>query len=622
MLNACFHPLDKLRAYGSTLHGLFDQTGAADGRVRMGGTWFDLRAELAGDYSDRVVDAYAYDYASLRNQDAHLLRVPDVAPLPFTPEQLTSELAAGRSWQNYALVSGAHFGLFGTRLNGWVWIDEQGARWHVAGGTFNNLQHDPQTALTLNLSVRPFGELGAAPVAPQLVTCTLADIGQLWPGGVADAYVWVRFACMSSHGRQALYEIYEPDNFGYQNRFPVGWLRLTLSNVSEPTAVLEVLRTRTQAYGTQSATDVSMVNRHQFVLPCEVTDEGGDEYGRRLIVNAPQPADAYMRPAPTGTGTRFGVGETESVRTQAGRIVRINFDDADQLVEFTVTQQQRLICEFGAPTLTGWSAPSIAAWFATGPVPEGVAGQEWVAPYGDGTEYTVSVGFSQSYTVREVCTQTLTRNGIELETATVSSSIAFNTTGTLRHFDYPTGIPSGSASPPELLSTELILNAAKRISEPSTVTRTAYGGNCRLNGVLLSSSGSAGSAVFSVEYGNDIYAFPNYLLGYPRNPTVTVMLTREMVGLPWSTAAERTAPVVLHSVGLLGLSSHVLHSESAELSVSYSRRRHGTYAPQAEWVNPNPAQVYTTAIRATYHPLTHEIAQDLDGSLGSTFTFI
>ena len=66
-----------------------------------------------------------------------------------------------------ALVSGARFGLFGTRLNGWVWIDEQGARWHVAGGTFNNLQHDPQTALTLSLSVRPFGELGAAPVAPQ-----------------------------------------------------------------------------------------------------------------------------------------------------------------------------------------------------------------------------------------------------------------------------------------------------------------------------------------------------------------------------------------------------------------------------------------------------------------------
>lgn len=611
------HMLDKVESFGCTVHGLYEQKAYSDGRVLMGTTWHDVRGALMGDWTSVLADTYRYDALSNRNQDAHLVRVPDIAPLAMAPELLASELAAGRAWQNYALIGGPRFGLFGQPLAGWVWIDEQGARWHVGDGILEKQAYDPLQPLTLELQLRPFGDVGQPVAAPVTISCTLADIGQRWEDGRADAYVYIRFASMSSHGRRALFEIYEADNWGV-GRFPVGWLELSLSNLVTPQATLAVLKTRTQARGSFFASDQPNGAHKSFSLPITVTYEGRDGQARDVLKATPDTGGvAFIADA---GGTHFKVGEEASERGVTDKIVRIVFDDANNLVVFTVNQLQRVVGSYDEPTLGGWSAPSKSGAIATLDSPPGVS-SEW-----DGdTSYRLRVDFSQTYSTKEICTQTLYRDGAALEFAEASTHVSFSVSGEADWFTTLSGFPVGTISPPELFDFPAVvfLVANGVIGAPTVVTRTGYGATVKVNGTVVSAGGSGSSLLYGETYRPFIYEKPTYYLGYPRNPRVYANLTNIQVDARWPTTATRNDVVVGGQYELRQLNNHLLMSEVVRDTNSvYKRSRPGAFAAQAAWENPAPAYEYTANARGTYHPLTHEITLDMAESRGLTFLYI
>lgn len=611
------HMLDKVESFGCTVHGLYEQKAYSDGRVLMGTTWHDVRGALMGDWTAVLADTYRYDALSNRNQDAHLVRVPDIAPLAMAPELLASELAAGRAWQNYALIGGPRFGLFGQPLAGWVWIDEQGARWHVGDGILEKQAHDPLQPLTLELQLRPFGDVGQPVAAPVSISCTLADIGQRWEDGRADAYVYIRFASMSSHGRRALFEIYEADNWGV-GRFPVGWLELSLSNILAPQANLAVLKTRTQARGMFFASDATDAANKSFSLPITITYEGRDGQARDVLKATPDTGSvAFIADAAV---SRFKVGEAFSERGTTDKIVRVVFDDADNLVFFTVNQLQRVLTNFDEPTLSGWSAPSKSGAIATVDSPPGVS-SEW-----DGdTSYRLRVDFSQTYSTKEISTQTLYRDGAALEFAEASTYINFSVAGEADWFTTLSGFPAGTISPPTLLDfpATVFLTANGVIDAPTVVTRTGYGATVKVNGTVVGGNSSGGSLLYGETYRPSIYLQPSYLLAHPRNPSVYATLTNIQVDARWPTAATRNNVVAGGQYGLRSLNNHLLMSETSDaMALSYKRCRPGAFAAQAAWANPAPAYEYTANVRGTYHPLTHEITLDMAESRGLTFLYI
>lgn len=340
------HPLDEISAFGCTVHGLVVS------QRRVGQTWWPLPSGYFD--SLRVIpERHVEDFG-----DTHLLRVPGQPELDWPAEVLEAEAAAGRVWQNYALLSGMGPGLFGRALKGWVYIDDQGLRWLIRPADFYPSPWGDSLlqggAANLAFTVRPFGELGVETAEPWMVSTTLADIGQANPPGIGSfagtpqggTTLYMRVASISSTGRQMIIGLYPSITYINDRRdLPYGFLLLSVTGSGQSIAVtLEVLRTRAQTLGAFSSNDggsiVPTVLEPSFDVT--VTDLQLDGAGQVIHAEADIIVSGYsLIPAgsrPPGSGTHeliVNLGNASSERQVNGRIVALLFDDMDGMVEFT-----------------------------------------------------------------------------------------------------------------------------------------------------------------------------------------------------------------------------------------------------------------------------------------------
>ncbi|MBU1282700.1 MAG: hypothetical protein KJ989_12935 [Gammaproteobacteria bacterium] len=59
------------------------------------------------------------------------LKVPGVAAIDRTPEQVAADLALGMEWRNEAILCGRFFQVYGRDLGGWIYCAADGSRWTI-----------------------------------------------------------------------------------------------------------------------------------------------------------------------------------------------------------------------------------------------------------------------------------------------------------------------------------------------------------------------------------------------------------------------------------------------------------------------------------------------------------
>lgn len=59
------------------------------------------------------------------------LKVPGVAAIARTPEQVAADLALGMEWRNEAVLCGRYFQVYGRDLGGWIYCAADGSRWTI-----------------------------------------------------------------------------------------------------------------------------------------------------------------------------------------------------------------------------------------------------------------------------------------------------------------------------------------------------------------------------------------------------------------------------------------------------------------------------------------------------------
>lgn len=92
---------------------------------------------------------------------AHRLAVPGVPAPVRTAEEQADDTAAGRQWRNEAILSGARQQLYGRTLDGWIYIDPDGARWLVrCPAVVETTLFQLGTPLSITVTLTRFGELG------------------------------------------------------------------------------------------------------------------------------------------------------------------------------------------------------------------------------------------------------------------------------------------------------------------------------------------------------------------------------------------------------------------------------------------------------------------------------
>ncbi|QMV62779.1 hypothetical protein VUJ49_22685 [Pseudomonas berkeleyensis] len=357
------HPLDEPDAFGCTVHGLVASFAGVERRKVGEQLW-----PLPEGYMDslRVIpERHVEDFG-----DTHLLRVPGVPELDWEAQELQAETAAGRVWQNYALLSGMGPGLFGHPLRGWVYVDDEGKRWLIQPAEFYPSpwggQLSQSGSASLAFTVRPFGELGAEPVEPWTVSASLVDIGQANPAGLADfagtpqgsTLLYMRVANISSAGRQLIIGLYPSVTYINDRRdLPYGFLMLSVAGTDQDIAVtLEVLRSRSQTLGQFSSTHTGSIAPAVVEPSFDVTVTDLQLNGAGAVTHAE--ADIVVSgyslvppgSRPPGSLTHelvVSLGSDQGEREVQGRIIALLFDDADQIVEFTADWESTVVREYG-----------------------------------------------------------------------------------------------------------------------------------------------------------------------------------------------------------------------------------------------------------------------------------
>lgn len=402
------HPADEVTLFGHTAHGL------------VKGTVSNLRV---------VVDGVEYplpsDYRLPSPDTLQIVQHPAAGPVALSPEVLAAERAEGRVWQNYALIKGDSFYLYGQALGGYIHIDSLGRRWAVVIG--NPPAATPGAPYSLTLDCRPFGYLDGAPegMEPVELTATCADIQQITSGAR-----WV-YQCMADSTGSRIILMLVPKT--PSDALPSGFLQIQISDTAgELAATLSVLRSQEAVRGEWS-------NTHEAVDdPYTLLDDrhympGGPLTGA-AYPNGPQfpyfPAGGgtvtltvdtvYSVPAEVGVDRAF-VGSIEASCGRTGRVLALAFDEADVLVEYTV--DTTIDYTANLPEYTGTVEGVLSKYRDGGSIYTGTF--LW-----DGTE---SVAGSISRTVSESLTKRLTlrRNGSAVYTIVDEASYSATLTSTI-----------------------------------------------------------------------------------------------------------------------------------------------------------------------------------------------
>lgn len=182
------------------------------------------------------------------NGDVFALRVPGFVPSPMTPAKIAADLAIGRQWYDYALISGIPRLCYGTALNAsgmgtWIWAVSPAEKWLVELKTvFVNAPHTVVAAttevLTINMTVTltEFGvlrEVASTPAKHTIVfSQVLSGTWSPWVNSVdpLPSTNAVSLVDVSSNGGRAILKLgrtYLSDRKGAR-----GFVELTLNSTS------------------------------------------------------------------------------------------------------------------------------------------------------------------------------------------------------------------------------------------------------------------------------------------------------------------------------------------------------------------------------------------------------
>lgn len=348
MITRQLHPLDQVKLIGDSQHGLM----AAGGEwLRVGEKLFPLRT---ADYGYKSV------YAGMRG-DTHLLRVPGVAQIALTSDQLEAEAALGHAWQNYTLLSGLGLCVHGKIVGAPIYIDAAAAPWLVNGAkTLGNVTYGAPFSATLTIS--PYGRIGEEPAPGRVVTVSLPATGLGLPSTLPSHLTGVttfilELQSISSTGAEVVYALIP--RFGrypweYTYGKPAAFWRLVMSGVGEDvTAQVSVLRTLAQSVGSR----LEAATGPQTVVP-------EFEFEAAHAVEGPPDAHDFQWSTLTLTGVTCSQPPSTRRVGVEGQLLAVLHDDENLLVELSVDvvyEERRWLedltwsidrphrCQFGPP---------------------------------------------------------------------------------------------------------------------------------------------------------------------------------------------------------------------------------------------------------------------------------
>ncbi|QEY73216.1 hypothetical protein [Pseudomonas denitrificans (nom. rej.)] len=362
MIEASFSLGDEVVRFGNAHHGLaLNPWYGSDKLLQVGNLLFPFPFEWEWNAGDIGREYF----------DTHLLRVPGVAPVDLPPEEVLSEAAAGRTWQDYALLSSNFMSLLGKNLMGWVCIDPAGVRWLISltPGMYGSMV-DPALPLQLQVSAVPFGYLDEQPVDPVTQSVTLADIGQSSgdapPSSSSSGNLALWLCSVSSNGRRAVLELRGVQSPAFPetqriNTAPAGFLLLELVGPGPAFELsFTVLRTRLQCLGAWEEQRAGAKGVNPSILwtttstPRTVDGVSGADY----ICTA---AGMAVTETPQVDGTPY-VGSGWVGGKRSNRLMAIVFDEQDLMVELAFSVHY--LCEYDYPEWAGTISGAVSGWLA------------------------------------------------------------------------------------------------------------------------------------------------------------------------------------------------------------------------------------------------------------------
>lgn len=324
------HPFNQIERWGFTTHGLAWRTGIA------GGDSF---------YKNDAGTFPLTNFSAPLSSDVHLLRVPGVPALDIPEEEFAAELSQGRTWQNYALLSGSSFMLAGRELYGWIYCDPDGVRWLVKTAITESgyASFNASSGFGLTLTFTRFGEFGGDPQTFSLSVSAAAH-GQPVSGFSSDPTNYVSVGSISSDGSKVILNV-----FGLLSPAvsfaPQGFLLLELSGSGPATTgAISVLKSRAQTLGTAVLGSVT-VQKKRIRWRFNIT-EGDTSYTATpagIEVDQPGGGLAYQQ--------TVIIDSKQTSAEQQGQVVAIVFDDEDRQVEFTLDRKVEHFTQYGDPVV-------------------------------------------------------------------------------------------------------------------------------------------------------------------------------------------------------------------------------------------------------------------------------
>ncbi|MBX9754634.1 MAG: hypothetical protein K2X80_07765 [Pseudomonadaceae bacterium] len=608
MIKELQHPLDEVRRFGFTAHGLVMTN---EGVRYVNGQPFALGTELANSFSDGSANLPPEDFGN-----THLLRVPGVAPLGMTALELAAEAALGRVWQDYALLSGITPGLFGDALGGgWVCIDEAGGRWLIQPTGAVSPRYGrvfAGSALVLDFTVKPYGYMGVAPAAPVVLSALLADIGQADPPGITapnGTALDMRITSISSTGRKVLIALYPavgPDSKDPRD-MPYGWLMLAVTGAGPSLAVaLTVYRSRADALGARVYSETPGGIPVAKLIPTLVaTEHSVVRDGNGNVISGQgvwewagftkhRSGDPYKQ-----SPTTYSFREGSTVRTTeiiTKRLLCLAFDALDVIVEVSA--------DYSADRQTTHADPAIVA---RGSVTASAAGPSAgysvngiVGSLGGGL--TLDVTLAASWTA--TASITLKRGGVAFD------SFSYDGAGSASHVDtYTLGVGGMSVTYEDLLSRGAIYNF-----ETGAVTWLMAVSGYRWEVLTLgyipdeawvrSATVKHGAAVIDTLGG----------VG-ERRPSYSWDMQRARLSVVWAS----DLPYVRHEYAPQRLCNHITAGRyeqflSAPALVASSTKTLFLATTAGIWTNPGPGDTPLDRrhLTGSYQPATHQVHATFD----------
>ncbi|WP_447590186.1 hypothetical protein [Aquipseudomonas campi] len=405
MITDQYGPLDDVVMFGHSVHGLI-RDDASNAYVEVDRVEFRL--------SPHWRSGYLYSPGVLQ-----IVRHPAAAPVALSPEVLQAERAQGRVWLNYAMVQRGGM-LFGQVINGWIYIDSLGRRWVIRPGNLVNAV--PGLPYTLELDCRPFGYLDGAPMEAVSIPVICPDIEQANDGEAGNADRFVSLETANGIGSRCILRL-TPRGLD----LPSGFLEIAVTdNDGELSASLGVLRSQQETRGAWTTTEpaaasvASLLTNHALcpvvTLAGAVGDPGIPMFpaGGGLVTLTVTGIEERDDVHEAFRYARYAKGTVQISSGRSGRLLAVEFDELDQLIETTLDTEYRYACDMPA-----WAASASGS----------------MSNSGDGVYINTGLWAVQSdpsahasRTVSERVEQTLTlrRSGVEAVSITSSQSYTVN----------------------------------------------------------------------------------------------------------------------------------------------------------------------------------------------------